>query len=323
MKTKKWIGVILICIVGIITGTGCKEKEESLALKFITPAGAPTYSVLKMMKDVPVINNNTISYESIESTDLLVTKLQSEEADFAIVPTNLAANLYNKGKDYRVIGGSSWGNLYIISTLPLSGWNDLQGKEIYSIGKGLTPDLIFRYLAGKNGFNVDEDFKITYMNGATELAPMFLSGKAPVALIPEPMKSTILSKNPETKEVLDLQKEWEKQSSLGSSYPQAVLVVKGAMVEDHKDTVAAVVQEFEKNIQWINENVQEAGAYAEEQNLGSKNVVAQAVPYSNIHFNPDKNTEDIVNEYLDILLTVSPESIGGKLPDEGFYYTPE
>ena len=69
------------------------------------------------MKEDPIIAENiTINYEIQKSPDLLVSKILKEEADIAIVPSNLASQAFNKGLSYKLVGTSAWGTIYLVST---------------------------------------------------------------------------------------------------------------------------------------------------------------------------------------------------------------
>ena len=62
------------------------------------------------------------------------------------------------------------------------------------IGRGLTPDVVFRSLLKENGLEPDKDVSLNYVNGATELAQLFISGKSTVSIMPEPVLSKVLTK---------------------------------------------------------------------------------------------------------------------------------
>mgnify|MGYP000228858012 FL=1 len=109
------------------------------------------------------------------------------ESDIGIVPSNLAGQLYNKNLNYKIIGTVGWGSFYIISREDIGDIKDLKGKEIYTIGKGLTPDIILQSILEENGINPDKDLKINYLSGGNELAPLYLAGKINIAMISEPV----------------------------------------------------------------------------------------------------------------------------------------
>ena len=102
---------------------------------------------------------------------------------------------------------------------------DLKGKEIATIGKGLTPDIILQTLLKKNGLDQPKDIKIDYLGSGNELAPLYLSGKKDIVVIAEPMASKILSKDKNSKANIELNQEWKNLFDVAKGYPQSTLIV--------------------------------------------------------------------------------------------------
>ena len=299
-----------------------KEKEP-LELSVAAPSGAPTLSLIKMFKEQPVLGENVkVSYESVKSPDLINARVMSGEVDIAVVPTNAAAILYNKEVPYKLAVSNVWGVLYrVTSDAGVTAWEDLKGKEVHTIGRGLTPDIVLRYLLSENGINPDKDITINYYNDGAELAANFIAGKSHIAVIPEPVLSNVLLKKKDAKMILDLQEEWAKATSMTSSYPQASLIIKDELLENHPEVVAAFLEAFEDSINWANNNPEEAGAYNEELKTGlTIETVVQGIERSRIQFVEAAKAQEAIETYLGILLKYAPDQVGGKLPDEGFYY---
>lgn len=295
---------------------------EPMTFKAIAPEGATTISMVKMIYEQPVLAENvTVDYETLTATDLLASEIMGEKTDFAIVPTNLAIKLYNKGVPYKFASINTHGNLYMVTSLDISTWEDLKGKDIYMIGQGLIPDLIFRYLAKANGLNPDEDFNIIYLAGTTELAPTFLAGKSTISIMPEPVLSVVGTKEVPFKVLFDFQTEFEKATGLEGGFPQAGLMIKNSVAEAYPQVVDAFIGKLAESCTWVNENPEQAGTYVQELDLGlPAPIVAKAMDGLNIwHENAYENKASLENFYQ-ILFEASPDSIGGKLPDEGFYY---
>lgn len=304
--------------------TNEKEEEiiETTVVNVAAPNGAPTLSMIKMFKENPSLGENSeIIYESVKSPDLMASKVISGEVDIAIVPSNLAIKLYNKGVEYKYAASSVWGILYILSSEDLNGWEDLKGKEINMIGRGLTPDVVFRALLKENGLDPDKDVTLNYVNGSTELAQLFISGKSKVSIMPEPMVSKVFTQREDAKIVLDIQKEWAKVSEGNASYPQAGLIIKNELIEKHPKIVEDFLEKYEESIKWVNENPAKAGQYSEELKTGlNAKIVEKAIVRSNMMYKNSENSKEALEGYYETLFGFSPELIGGKLPDEGFYY---
>lgn len=226
MKKKYLFLFYLIIIFSIVTSRGNKEAKEPETIEFCFRDGIPALTVVKLMKEDPIIVENIIiNYGMQKSLDLLVSKILKEEADIAIVPSNLEAQAFNKGLSYKLIGTSTWGTIYLVSTDDIESFKELKGKEIYAFGKGLTLNLVLKFVLSKNGIIPDEDVKITYLNSASEIDPAFISGKTDIALLLEPLATNIMMKKDDTRVIFDLNEEWCNITGTDKGYPQASLII--------------------------------------------------------------------------------------------------
>lgn len=319
---KQWISVLL-CALLVVALASCTSEEpaQPLSLKVAYNSGPIAVSIAKMAADQPALGENvTADYQVVMSPDLMASKLQSQEADIAILPSNQAALLYNKGVPYKLAAVSIWGVLYIASSEDIDEWNDLRGREVALIGRGLNPDIILRHLLEHNGLEPDRDVTLTYYPSPQELAQAVIAGKNQVALLPEPILSMVLTQRQDFKVVLDVQEEWAKANAAGDSYPQTVVVVKQTLAEQHMDVVNAFLTEYEKSIDWANANPEEAGQLVEQMDIGLKAaIVAQSIPRCNLRFVHALDAKNALIAYFEALMDYSAESVGGALPDDEFY----
>lgn len=289
-------------------------------IKVIAPMGAPPMSLLKMMDENKVIGNKEIEYEILNASDVLASKIISKEADIAIIPSNLASNLYNKDIDIKLVSTSVWGILYLVSSDDsIKTWEDLKGKEITTIGRNLTPDAILSYLIKANGLKVGKDIKLTYINSAPELAQLFLAGKIDIAIIPEPILSSVLMKKKDTNIIFNIQDEWKKTTKV--AIPQVVMIAQGDLVKNNKEFLDEFIESYKNSIQWVNANPnkgEEISLKLSKRNQGK--IMASSIKRSNLMFKNAKDSKKELEEYYKVLLKFNPKLIGGKLPDDKFYY---
>jgi len=296
-----------------------EKKPEQI--KVVAPAGATAVSIVKPMKDTKEINGTRVEYEVVPTTDLIVARLTSKEADFAVMPVNLAAQLYQKQMPYKLTSVVTWGNLYIASSESIEGWESLKGEDIYMMGKGLVPDIVFRTLLQKNNIDPDKDVNLIYLSGATELAPNFLAGKAKISMLPEPVLTSVKTKKPDTNVFLDLQEEWKKSFETSGGYPQAGIFVKEDLINESPSFVKEYVNVLADGMTWNNENPVQAGVYAEEMELGLQAaVVEKSMPGNNIRHEFVGDVKKELNDFYKILYNFNPTTVGGAIPDEGLYY---
>lgn len=326
LKRNKLIILALSMMLLMLSGCGNPStdnntEKEPVDINVYVPEGLPALTMAKLMKDKPEIAEGyNVTYTVEKTSDSLVAKVLNEEADIAVVPSTLPAQASNKGLDYKLAATAGWGSLYMISSEDIKDLSEIKGKEIYSIGKGLTPDIVLRYVLSENSIDPDNDLTITYLNGATELAPAFISGKAKIAVVPEPMLSQILSKKPETKIIASLNDQWKEKQNSTYGYPQSSLIIKGSIVTEHKDFVESFLKEYEKSITFANEESEELGQYSEDLELSlSKALAPNVMERANINYVPIDESKDDYSKYYDVIMKVAPKSIGGKIPDEGLY----
>jgi len=204
--------LILLIVIVMVFMSGCVNNnveknaenvvkvKENVNVNVAVPAGSTALSMVKMIKEGVDIEGYSVNIEVIKATDLLASKVMSGEVDMIVLPTNLAAKLYNKGVDYSLDSVNIWGSLFLVSNNDISNISELSGKTVTMIGKGLTPDILMNYILNEN--NV-KDVNFNFVSGGSELAPLYLSGKSEISMMPEPVLSVIMTKKPDTKIILD------------------------------------------------------------------------------------------------------------------------
>ena len=83
------------------------------------------------------------------------------------------------------------------------------------------------------------------------------------------------------------------------------------------------LEEYAASVEYVNANVDEAAEWIAELGIVAKAPVAKkALPACNIVFIDGEEMRTAVSGYLAVLFEQNPESVGGQLPDEAFYYIP-
>lgn len=326
MKKRLFFLLSLVFILSLVVGCGKVEEQaevkEPKTIKFYYPDGLPALTAAKLAKESPNMDENiTIDYEIQKTPDLLASKIIKGEADIAMVPSSLAVQAFNKGIPYKLVGTSTWGSLYLISTEGIETFKDLKGKEIYSFAKGLTPDIVLRYVLSKNGIDPDKDVEITYLNSGSEVGPAFLGGKTNLAVVSEPLATNVMMKKEDAKIIFGLNEEWSKVTESENGYPQASLIIKSDLLENEKEFVEKFLEEYGVSSRWAVEHPEELGDYAEELGIGvKKEAIIKGQDRMNMKFVEVKDCREEYEMYFKAMLDFAPESIGGKLPDEEFYF---
>ena len=312
------IFILLIFLVSCDSRTG---DENSESIDVATLRGPSAISMIHMIDSLQSIQDKKINFQVKNEPLQIRPLLFQEKVEFAVVPTNMAAILYNKGVNYQLAAVPVWGTLYLFdNSKEVDSWSDLKGKKIHLMAKGMTPDVMFRFLLDKNGIDPLKDVELDYSFPThIELANAVASGKAELGVISEPMVSMVISKNNRVKPVLSLNEEWKKQTSM--EIPQTALLVNKTYASENQQAVNQFLKKYAESIRWIN-NHQKNGANLIVKNniLENEQVAYQSIPRCNMQFRYAYDIREMVSDYLKIFHRMNPDIIGGKLPDEDFYY---
>lgn len=256
------------------------------------------------------------------TADEIVPGLIKGELDMAAIPANLAAALYQKTKGgIQVMAVNTLGVLYVVEKGDtVHSMADLAGRTILSTGKGTTPEYLLRYLLEKNGLDPDKDVKIQYCSEATEVtAQMAAAQKDAIAVLPQPYVTAAGMKDPSLRVALDLTAEWDKVSD--SQLVTGVTVVRTQYAQEHPDVVEVFLQEYAQSVRTANTDLDCTAALCEQQGVVAKAAIAKkALPACNIVCRTGDEMQKDVSAYLSVLCAADPAAVGGKLPDEGFYW---
>ena len=329
---KKLIMNISVLMLSIFMLIGCgnnlsndsdkdNAEEQVTDINLIVHDGHTEISVSKLIKEKPEIKKGyNVSYSIEQSADAIATAVMKKEPDIAIVPSNLAAIAFNKNAEYEIVGTTGWGSFYIGTTNNAQKIEDIKGKEVYNIGKGLTPDIIVKAILKDKGIDPEKDVNFTYVDGVAELAPVILSGKTEYAVIPEPALSTVKLKNTDFKVIANLNDEWKALNNSEYGYPQATVIVKKDIAENHKEFINAMLSEIENSTQWIYDNKDQTGSYCEEIGISAKkSVVISTIDNSNIKYVPINDSVNEYKKYYEKLNEFDSSTIGGKVPDDEIF----
>lgn len=118
---------------------------------------------------------------------------------------------------------------------------------------------------------------------------------------------------------LNIQEEWIKANG-AEALPQASLIVKKEIVTQETEAWEMFLADYQDSIDWINNNHDKAEDLLKKHDVGIPADHAQQVlQHSSLQYIDALNAGPIVERYLNIFLELSPDSIGGKLPNSDFY----
>lgn len=297
------------------------KNSDPVQVKMIIPDGITAIACAKLVKENTTIDSNyNMEYSIEKSSENVVSAVLKGDADLAVVPSNVSATQYNKTGNYKIAGTIGWGSFYLVSTGDESTIDDLKGKEIYNIGKNLTPDIVMKSILKDKGYNLDADFNFSYVNGVTELAPMVISGKTKYSVLPEPALSQVSSKNQNAKVILNLNDEWKKLNNSEYGYPQSTLIISKNFYENNKDFANKLISEVKESCIFASEKNSDLPTYCEEIGVSTdKNIVIKAMDKANISYTDIKDCYKEYKTYFEKLSSFDASTIGGKVPDDEIF----
>ncbi len=297
---------------------------EKTMIKLATLKGPTGLGMLKLMSDNDAKTAaNNYAFTLVASPDEIVSKISTGEIDAAAVPTNLAATLYNKtnGK-VQLAAINTLGVLSLLtSDTNIKSVKDLKGKTIYASGQGSTPEYALNYIFKQNGLEVGKDVKVQYVAEHAELATLMITGKAAIAVLPEPFVTQVMGKNKSVKIGLNITEEWNKVAGDKSVLTMGCLIVRKDFAEKNKEAFNAFLDEYKKSADYTTSSVEQAAALSEKYDIMPAAVAQKAIPNCNIVYIDGADMKAKIPDFLNILFKANPKSVGGKLPGDDFYYT--
>ena len=312
---------------------GENPPAETPIINVYTLNGTTGFGMAKLMNDSKA-GNTTEKYNfSVQSDASVVTSaLLNGSADIAALPTNAAANIYNKSEGgVVVLAVNTLGCLYLLTNqnASVTSFADLQGKTVYVPAQN--PTFIFTYLCQQNGLEIGKDITIDSTSYAqpAALKDAVAAGLVDIAVLPEPMVTiavnTAKSANNGTviTTAMDLTAEWNKVAPAGSLV-QGCVVVRRAFLEQYPEAVLNFLKEYKASIEYLSTNIDSAAQMIVDNGIFTSAPVAKkALPNCNVCFLDGDAMKSAMETYLGILSGINAASIGGKLPAENFYYIPQ
>ena len=308
----------------MLTGAAMAETDVRVtALKGPTAMGM---AALMNEAESGAVNGNDYAFTIASAVDEVSPKLVKGETDIAAVPANLGSVLYNntQGK-VQVLAINTLGILYVVENgeQTVHSFEDLRGRTIYSSGKGATPEYALNYLLEGNGIDPEKDVTVEYKSEHSECLAALLSNEGSVAVLPQPFVTTAQMKQDSVHVALDLTAEWAKLQE-GSEEPSAMLtgivIARTDYVAEHPEEVSKFLDGYKASVEYVNANVDDAAKLIAAFDIVPEAVAQKALPYCQIVFIEGAEMKEQLSGYLKVLFDQNPQSVGGALPDDAFYF---
>lgn len=284
--------------------------------------GPTSMGLVKLMEESENgLTDNSYSFTLEGAPDAIVPLLVKGDIDAAAIPGNLASVLYNNTKgQIEVIAINTLGVLYIVENGDsIQSVDDLRGRTIYSAGKGSTPEYALQYILSSNGLEVGKDVFIEWKSEHAECVAALKADKNGCAMLPQPFAATAMMQDGNIRIALDLNDLWEEK--VGSVLITGVTVVRKDFASENPETLQAFMEDYASSVEYVQCDVPGAAALIGKYGIVPEKAALAALPYCRISFITGEEMKEALSEYLSILYDANPKSVGGALPDNGFYYT--
>lgn len=250
---KKIVSTVLaaVCALGCLSFSACGETRD---LTVYMPDGAPALAFTKLLYEDT--EDDGITYQVV-APNLIKTKVtykeDSKNADLCVLPLTAATKLLGSGETYQMLGAVTHGNLYLISKdkdtmYGLNNISALCGKTVGVLQLNEVPGLIFKTVLHQadvayqeNGTPSEDKVNLVPITGAQDVGAM---DGVDLFLLAEPAATMQMDK--------DFYIVGDVQEMYGDAhgYPQAVLVAKRSVIENHWNKVESILNGLEDAPEW-------------------------------------------------------------------------
>ncbi|KPV59449.1 hypothetical protein QJ48_10855 [Paenibacillus sp. A3] len=258
-----------------------------------------------------------LKVETWDTIEQLLARIQNNDAPFVAAPLNVGANIHAKGLPLQLLHLNTWGSMYLVSLDPEARTlANLDKETVHIPGQSGPPDILTRFLLRKNG--LEGKVKLAY-GTVPDIMQQLAGATIKHAVLPEPVLSGLRMKlGGRLNVVVDYQKTW--RDTYGEDLPQAGIFVHSGWAKKHREEIVRFQSLYREAMQKTVKQPEEgmklaAGAFGM-----PEAALLQAMPHIGLTFKDAAEAKPEVERYFNLLLQHAPDSIGGALPDAGFYY---
>lgn len=321
---KKLLSLLLALLmlsVSLLAFVSCNDAKTDDEINVTTLNGTTGFGMAPLMKENSQgTTSNKYNFEVQTDPSVVLAGLINGSIDIAALPTNAAANAYNKTNGgVQIIAINTLGVLYLVTNnIDVSSFNDLEGKTIYCPAQN--PFFITKYLVEANNLSDKITVDSTTYATADALRAAVIAGNVDYAVLPEPMVTIAKSSNANLKTTLNFTNEWNKVSN-GKQLVQGCVVVRTEFANQYPGSVKEFLKEYKSSIEALNSDPATNSAYIKEFGIfANDKVAAKAIPNCNIAYLDGSEMKTAMSGFLEAMYSVAPASIGNAIPNDNFYY---
>ena len=324
-KMKKIIATLLLLTMALFAFGSCQPETDDTQIKVGFLAGPTGIGMAKMINDYGGVDAAE-QYDFVKYTapKTAIDDVVAGKIDITCVSTEAAAKFYNEGSDIQVLAINCLNSVCLLTNdnVTISSISDLEGKTIYTCMQG-TPKLILKALLDAYGINATIAHKIgeDTINTPDQIAPVIVGNKADIILSPVHVAYNAMA-NPKAKHsvALDIDALWD--TKFDTPIAMGCIVARKGFVDEHPVAIENFLTAYKASIEYM---------ATPENNASAAQYVIDSTVLPNLE--PAKGALTELKEglkYIDgtemktvlknIYNVYGLNVIGGKLPDDGFYY---
>lgn len=317
MKKSVFMAVFACMALSVFAAS---KKSKETVIRVGIPKAPPALPIIRMIETNALGDDAKVEFSVWNSPEQLIAMIQGKEQDMFAFPLTVVGKLYNKGMPLMLTNVNTWGVTYFLTSDPdYKDWADLKGKTVYVPLRSSPPDALTQFFIGKAGLVVGKDVELIYAS-IPEVTQLVVSGKAIYATQIEPQVTACLMQNKSVRVATSFENEWKKVTDDGSIIPNAGFGGRKSFIKKNAEVVAKFEAEYEKALNWVLENPEEAGILAEKY-LGLKaGLIKNAIPRMGLYYKNAYDAKKDLDQLYRILNDFDKTMVGGKVPNEGMLY---
>lgn len=311
---------------GDTSSTGAYVLPNFMVLSGPTGVGAA-----KLLADDAAIADGTASagemkevvdhFEVVANNQEVKDALISGTTDIAAIATNEAAALAAKTDGaVQVLAVNTLGVLYILEKgNTVYSLADLAGKTVYATGQGANPEYVLNYLLRQSGVEPSQ-VDIQWLT-AQEVSAKMASSEEAICMLPVPAATALLIQDSGVRQALSLSEVWDELGS--GQLAMGCVVVRTDYLEENPQGVEAFLDAYEDSLDYMMDeaNLEQAAQYVAQFEITPSAAIAEkAIPQCSLTYVTGQEMRDMLESYYQVLFQANPDSIGGSMPYDSFYY---
>lgn len=321
-KSKKVGNLIVIVLIGLILLTfsaTLAEKTEAFKITIQTPPTVGALPIIWMIESGVLAKEYDIDLKISPDHQRGLALLSNADIDMLVTGVNVGAKAFNRGINLKLVNTNIWGIDYLLTNdFKADSWSDLIGKTISLPLKGGPLDFLVCYFLHKNDVDPEGvEFVYTPSNNG---AKIFQLGRVDSIVLPEPLVTIALSNYEKAYLSFDLQQEWAKLHNGDDRIPFVGLFVREDIAVEKQQMVTKFNEYYQKGVDWVHNNPGTAAELAASYLDQSASIVQASLSRINLNYYPQSEEIRLLELFFREIMEMYPEMIGGKVPDESFYF---